>query len=90
MSNKKSRNSGAINNVSKSNLENKIEAKLKELNLYNEDDIVNQEKEMLKKLNPDEAQKRQTELAKHRNLMFYQELKNKRISKDQEQALPQN
>lgn len=74
-------NSAAINKVSKSALENKIEAKLKELNLFKEEDIVNEEKELLKKLNPDEAQKRQTELTKHRNLMFYQELKNKRISK---------
>lgn len=67
--------------MSKSSLENKVEAKLKELNLLNEEDCLNEEKELLKKLNPDEAKKRQTELAKHRNLMFYQELKNKRIAK---------
>jgi len=62
-------------------LENKVEAKLKELNLFKEEDILNEEKEMLKKLNPDEAKRREKDLAKNRNLMFYQELKNKRVSK---------
>jgi len=70
-----------LNKESKSVLENKVEAKLKELNLFKEEDILNEEKEMLKKLNPDEAKRREKDLASHRNLMFYQELKNKRVSK---------
>jgi len=67
--------------LSKSAVETKVEAKLKELNLLNEEDFLKEEREMLKKLNPDEAKRRETELTKHRNLMFYQELKHKRISK---------
>jgi U3 small nucleolar RNA-associated protein 14 len=67
--------------MSKTPFENKIEAKLKELNLYKEEDIREKEREALAKLNPDEASKKQKELTKSRNLMFYQELKNKRVSK---------
>lgn len=67
--------------LGKTALENKVENKLKELNLFQENDILNEEKEMLKKLNPDEAKRRQSELAKFKNLMFYKELKNKRVSK---------
>jgi U3 small nucleolar RNA-associated protein 14 len=74
-------NSNIVHNLSKSNVETRVEAKLKELNLLNEEDFLKEERDMLKKLNPDEAKRREAELTKHRNLMFYQELKQKRISK---------
>ncbi len=67
--------------MSKSAVETKVEEKLKELNLWNEEDFLQEEKDLLKKLNPDEAKRRETELAKNRNLMFYKELKQKRVAK---------
>ena len=67
--------------MSKSKLENKVEAKLQELNLFKEEDILEQEKEMLRKLNPDEAKRKLAEIVRNRNQMFYNELKQKRIAK---------
>jgi U3 small nucleolar RNA-associated protein 14 len=67
--------------MSKTHFENKIENKLKELDLLNEEDVLAHEKEALMKLNPDEAARKMKDLATNRSLMFYNELKQKRISK---------
>ena len=74
-------NSTVINKNTGSGFEDKLNAKLKELNMSNEDEIKRAELESLKALNPDEAKKRHNEILKQRNLMFYKELRNKRLSK---------
>ena len=58
-----------------------MEQKLKELNMLDENEFLKAEKEQLKQIDSKEAHKRQKELAKERSLMFYQELKNKRVAR---------
>lgn len=52
----------------------KIEKKIKELNMENENDYLKQEEKINKSQNINEV-------IKHKNLLFYQELKQKRLSK---------
>ena len=65
----------------KSDLESKIEQTLKEGGLLTSDDLRKKEEEILSKLNPKDARQKYNNLVKERNLAFYQEVKNKRISK---------
>mmetsp|Transcript_60112 Transcript_60112/g.69643 ORF Transcript_60112/g.69643 Transcript_60112/m.69643 type:complete len:713 (-) Transcript_60112:170-2308(-) len=62
-------------------LESKMEEKLKDLNMFDEQEYLKAEKEQLKQLDTKEYKERMKELAKNRSLLFYQELKNRRVSK---------
>ena len=54
---------------------------MKDHDVANEKQIKEQESKLLKQLKPKEAKEKLREIQKNKNLMFYQELKNKRISR---------
>lgn len=67
------RNAMDFKAASNNEFTSKLESKIKELNMENECDF--------KKQNEKETPKAMNELMKHKNLLFYQELKQKRLSK---------
>ena len=71
------RNNIEFKPVSKNEFTSKLENKIKELNIENEADLKKQE-EKSAQINP---KTNTNELIKHKNLLFYQELKQKRLSK---------
>ena len=75
------RNANLPESKIKTLLEVKVESKLKELNMFDEEDATKQDSQLLKTLPTKEAKLKLKQLANNRNLMFYQELKQKRISK---------
>ena len=66
---------------SKMQLEEKLESTLKDLNLLDEKDALTEEQKMLSSFPTNITRKKIKELSKNRNLMFYSELKQKRIAK---------
>lgn len=58
-----------------------LEEKLKELKQASELDLKKGEEKMMSVLTPKEQKEKLSELAKRKNLLFYQEIKQKRIAK---------
>ena len=58
-----------------------LEEKLKELKHGSELDLKKGEEKMMSVLTPTEQKEKLSELAKRKNLLFYQEIKQKRIAK---------
>ena len=58
-----------------------LEEKLKELKQGSELDLKKGEEKMMSVLTPTEQKEKLSELAKRKNLLFYQEIKQKRIAK---------